>query len=405
MTDKHDALETLRRPPEEPLRPIWVSWRWLLVIAAAVLFAALAGGTWWYLRPQPVLVQVAEVTVEGGLAGSVLNASGYVVAQQQATIAAQITGMVTEVLVHEGEKVEKGQLIARLDDRAVRSVAEAAAGQLQAGEAAVEQYKALAERYRRDLQRKRVLAAEEAVSQAGLEEAVADYKQTEAQVAYYTGLVTLYRNNLDTAKTQLSYAEIRAPFAGVVTERYAHPGEMISPQAVGGFTQTGICTIVDMSSLEVDVDVNETFIARLSPGQTASIVLDAYPDLRLAAHVITIVPTANQQKATVKVRVAFDKPDARVLPQMSAQVWFEAGTPKPGEQAVATILVPQSAIHTGTGSAYVYRLEDGTVQRVTVRTAPARKGLVRILSGLSEGDRVVTSSESPLTDGKKVRES
>jgi len=115
---------------------------------------------------------------------------------------------------------------------------------------------------------------------------------------------------------------------------------------VGGFTQTGICTIVDMSSLEVDVDVNETFISRLSPGQTASIVVDAYPDLRLAAHVITIVPTANQQKATVKVRVAFDKPDSRVLPQMSAQVWFEAGTPKPGEQAVASILVPQAAVHT-----------------------------------------------------------
>jgi len=401
----HDALETLRRPPEAPPGTSGFSWRWPLIVAAAVLCAAASGGAWWYLQPQPALVHVAEVTVEGRQAGAVLNASGYVVAQQQATIAAQITGMVTEVLVHEGEKVETGQLIARLDDRAARAAAESAAGQLQAGEAAVEQYQALAERYRRDLLRKQVLAAEQAVSQAELEEAVANYKQAEAQIAYNNGLVAQYRNNLEYYRTQLAYTEIRAPFAGVVTERYAHPGEMISPQAVGGFTQTGICTIVDMSSLEVDVDVNETSISRLSPGQTASIVLDAYPDLRLAAHVITIVPTANQQKATVKVRIAFAKPDSRVLPQMSAQVWFEPATPKPGEQAVAMILVPQSAVHAETVPAYVYRLQDGTVQRVNVRTAPARKGFVRILAGLSEGDRVVTSSESPLADGKKVRES
>ena len=405
MTDKRDALETLRHPPEALPGTSGFSWRWPLVIAATALFAVLAGGAWWTLRPQPVLVHVAEVTVEGGQAGAVLNASGTVVAQQQATIAAQITGMVTEVLVHEGEMVEKGQLIARLDDRAARAAAEAAAGQLQAGDAAVEQYQALTERYRQDLARKRALAAEGAVSQAGLEEAVANFKQTQAQVAYYAGLATQYRNNLDYYRTQLAYTEIRAPFAGVVTERYAHPGEMISPQAVGGFTQTGICTIVDMSSLEVDVDVNETFISRLSPGQTASVVVDAYPDLRLAAHVVTIVPTANQQKATVKVRVAFDKPDNHILPQMSAQVWFEAGTPKPGEQTVASILVPQAVLHTETSPPYVYRLQGDAVQRVTVRTGPARKGFVRILAGLSEGDRVITASESPLTDGKKVRES
>lgn len=402
--DKRDALEALRRDPEALPGLSGVPWWRPLMLAAAVLFVALAAAAWWFLRPQPVLVHAVEVTVEGGAMGAVLNASGVVVAQQQATIAAQTTGMIVEVAVHEGERVEQGQLIARLDDRAARAAADAAAGQLQAGEAAVVQYQALAERYRRDLARKRALAGENAISQSDLEAADANYQQAAAQVAYYTGLVAQYRNNLDYYRTQLAYTEIRAPFGGVVTERYAHPGEMISPQAVGGFTQTGICTIVDMSSLEVDVDVNEAFISRLSPGQAASIVLDAYPDLRLKAHVITIVPTANQQKATIKVRVAFDRPDSRVLPQMSAQVWFEAATPRPGEAAVAGILVPQEAVHTDTDPPYVFRLQGGTVQRVSVRTGPARGGRMRILSGLSEGDRIVLSSESPLADGEKVRE-
>lgn len=370
---------------------------------ATVLFTALAAGAWWYFRPQAVLVQAAAVSVEGGQAGTVLNASGYVVAQQQATIAAQTTGMITEVDVHEGETVEKGQLIARLDDRSARAAAEAAAGQLQAGEAAVTQYQALAERAASDLKRKRILAAEQAISQVALEQAIADDKQARAQVAYYTGLVEQYRNNLTYYKTQLDYTEIRAPFAGVVTERYAHPGEMISPQAVGGFTQTGVCTIVDMSSLEVDVDVNEAFISRLSPRQAAVIVLDAYPDVRLPAHIITIVPTANQQKATVKVRVAFTKLDPRVLPQMSAQVWFEAA----GSAAVgpASILVPRAAVHGQGGALYVFRLQGDAVRRVGVRAVPAGNGMMRILSGLSEGDRVVTSAQSPIADGQKVRES
>ena len=190
--------------------------------------------------------------------------------------------------------------------------------------------------------------------------------------------------------------------AGVVTERYAHPGEMISPQAVGGFTQTGICTIVDMSSLEVDVDVNETLITRLHAGQRATVVLDSYPDWRIAAHVITIVPTANQQKATIKVRVGFDKPDARILPQIGAQVWFEGDSN--GAAAPAMITIPASAVRREGGRLFVYRLDDGVVHIVDVRTAPAGRGGARVLSGLKDGDRIVTSAEGPLTEGKKVRE-
>jgi HlyD family secretion protein len=401
--EKRDSLAALRRDAEALPGPSGAPWRWLLIVVAAVLFAALACGAWWLLQPRAVLVKAVDVMAEGGAAGSVLTASGYVVAQQQAAIAAQTTGMIVEVTVREGERVEKDQLIARLDDRAAQSAANAAAGQLQAGEAAVVQYKALAERTAKDLKRKQVLAAEGAISQAALEQAIADAKQAQAQVAYYTGLVVQYRNNLEYYRTQLAYMEIRAPFAGVVTERYAHPGEMISPQAVGGYTQTGICTIVDMASLEVDVDVNEAFIARLSAGQAAVVTLDAYPGLKLSAHIITIVPTANQQKATVKVRVGFDHLDPHVLPQMSAQVAFEAG--KTADMSVASLLVPREAVQGAGDRAYVWRLESGLAKRVAVKASPAPGGRMRILSGLSEGDRVILSSDSPLASGTKVRES
>lgn len=401
--DKRDALAALRRDPEASPGPSGVSWRWLLAVAAAVLFSGAAAAAWWLLLPRAVLVHAADVTVEGGAAGSVLTASGYVVAQQQATIAAQTTGMIVEVSIHEGEKVEKGQVIARLDDRAARAAADAAAGQLAAGEAAVVQYQALAEKTAKDLKRKQALVAAEAVSQATLEQAVADSRAAAAQVAYYNGLVTQYRNNLELSRTQLAYTDIRAPFAGVVTERYAHPGEMISPAAVGGFTQTGICTIVDMASLEVDVDVNEAFIARLSAGQAAVVTLDAYPGLKLPAHIITIVPTANQQKATVKVRVGFDHLDPHALPQMSAQVAFEAG--KTADISVASLLVPREAVRGAGDQAYVWRLEGGLAKRIAVKAVPAPGGRWRILSGLSEGDRIILSAESPLADGTKVRES
>ena len=401
--DKHDALEALRRGPER--EPQKRSGRWRIVaLAAAVLLGLAAAGAWWFTQQRGVPVQTAIVTVEGGgRPGSVLSASGYVVAQVQATVAAQVTGMITEVLVREGEKVEKDQVIARLDDRAARAAAAAAAGQLEAGEGAVAQYKALVDRYRRDLARKQALFADGAVSQATLDEAVANLKQNQALVAYQSGLVEQYRRTLDYDNTLLAYTEIRAPFAGVVTERYAHPGEMISPQAVGGFTQTGICTIVDMSSLEVDVDVSETLITRLHPGQAASVTLDAYPDWRLPAHVIIIVPTANQQKATVKVRIGFDRLDPRILPEMSAQVSFEADA-APIPAGPAQMFVPAAAVHADSGGHYVWRMEEGRVRRIDVRVAARRGESVRVLAGLQDGDRIVTSAGAPLADGQKVRE-
>ncbi len=331
-----------------------------------------------------------------------LNASGYVVAQLQATVAAQTTGMITDVLVQEGAHVAQGQVLARLDDSAAQAQVAAAKSQLAADEALVPQYTAQLERDRLMLARTRTLAQQGAANQSTLEAATAAAQTDEALLAHARAQADVDRNNVTLAMTALSYMVIRAPFAGVVTERYAHPGEMISPQAVGGFTQTGICTIVDMASLEVDVDVNETLITRLHTGQRATVVLDSYPDWRIAAHVITIVPTANQQKATIKVRLGFDKPDPRILPQVGAQVWFEGASN--GAAAPAAITIPASAVQHEGGRLFVYRLDDGVVHIVDVRTAPAGRGEVRVLSGLKDGDRIAISAEGLLTEGRKVRE-
>jgi RND family efflux transporter MFP subunit len=407
--DKRAALDALHRPAQPETRPEprggsgvgRLSQR----IGAGVLgLLGLGAVLWWFALPPPVPVRTAAVTVEGGAAGAVLNATGVVMAQQQATVAAQTTAMVTEVYIREGETVKKGQIVARLDDRAARAAAAAAEGQMKAAVAQVEAAQALVERYESDMARKRALFAAGAASRASFEETEADLRQNRGLVAYYRGLVAQYRGNLAYYDIQRGYTVIRAPFAGVVTERYAHPGEMISPQAVGGFTQTGICTIVDMGSLEVDVDVGETFIQRIRSGQRASIVLDAYPDVRLPAHVIAIVPTANQQKATVKVRIGLDRADRRILPQMSAQVWFEADTAATGEADAVSLFVPKSAILTDASGTYVFRVVSDTVRKVPVRIAPARKDMMRVLSGLNETDRIVTSSPEPLEDGRKVRQ-
>lgn len=407
--DPRSALDILkRRPRQEGFPPVAgkprfrFPRRYIPAGVAAIALIGIAVAGWLILHPAPLPVTAADVIAEGGDTGSVLNATGTVVAQMQATIAAQVTGMVTEVYVHEGDHVTKGQVVARLDDRSARASTAAAAGTVKAYVAEAAAYAALADRYHSDLRRQKALAAEHATSAASVDEADASYRYNRALSETYRGLAEQSRHNFEYYRTQQDFAVIRAPFAGVVTERYAHPGEMISPQAVGGFTQTGICTIVDMSSLEVDVDVGEAFIARLHAGQTVAIVLDAYPDQRYGGHVITIVPTANQQKATVRVRVAFDAPDARILPQMNAQVWFEAAAT--AESPIKRLFVPSSAIVRERGKNYVFRIDGDVVHKIAVQIRPDHQGRVRVLSGLQAGERVVTSDQQPLEDGRKVQE-
>jgi RND family efflux transporter MFP subunit len=406
--DPRDALQALKIDREQserrtkgaanPKRARWIIGAIVLVLVVAGCVAA----GWWLLVPRPALVRTVVASAEGTAAsGSVLNASGYVVAEQEATVAAQITGMVTAVLVNEGDRVVANQILARLDDSAARATLEAAESQLEADRALIPQFAAQLDRDQRMLVRTERLARQQAMSQSALESAEAAVAVDQSFLAHAKGLVAVDEKTAALDRTLLSYAVIRAPFAGVVTERYAHPGEMISPQAVGGFTQTGICKIVDMRSLEIDVDVNEAYIQRVHDGQKVEAVLDAYPDWTIDAHVISVVPTANEQKATVKVRIAFDRLDARILPQMGVQVNFvSAGAPA----GPALMRISAAALHQGADRMFVYIAENGRAVRRVVTARRTKDAEAVVTSGLDGGEHVIVSANTPLLEGMEIRE-
>lgn len=402
--DKKDALNALKIDRDaEPATGRGGRSRWLIGIIV-VLIALLIVAGWWIFHPRTVLVQTQTVAVQDGdsTAGSILNASGYVVAEQQATVSSQITGMINAVYAQEGMHVKQGEVLARLDDRAARASVAAAASQLLADRALVVQNRAQLLKDQQNLTRTAALARQHLMSQSDLDNAQAAVDMDQAALAHAQGQVKVDQDNLKAAQIGVSYTVIRAPFSGVVTEKYAHPGEMISPAAVGGFTQTGICTLVDMKSLEIDVDVNEAYIQRVHNNMRVDAVLDAYPNWHIPAHVISVVPTANKEKATVKVRIAFDKLDPRILPQMGVQVWFYAEPNNNSQANVAAISIPQSAVHGSGASQYVYLVEQGHVKQQSVKTLPGANGQMTVVSGLSGGETLVTASASALHDGEAV---
>ena len=405
--DKKDALNALKIDRDTPPRSGASRRGWLVggpIAAVAVAMAVVL--TWWFSQPHAALVRTQIVAVQGGDAagGSILNASGYVVAEQQATVSSQVTGMIEAVYAQEGMRVRQGTILARLDDRGARAALATAQSQLQSDQALVEQNRAQLRKDRQNLSRTAALAAQHLMSQSDLDDARAAVDMDQAGLEHAEGQVKVDRDNLKAAAIGVSYTVIRAPFSGVVTEKYAHPGEMISPAAVGGFTQTGICTLVDMQSLEIDVDVNEAYIQRVHDNMRVDAVLDAYPNWHIPAHVISVVPTANKEKATVKVRIAFDKLDARILPQMGVQVWFYAEPNSNHAQAsVAAISIPQTAVHGSAGNQYVYLVRQGRVKLQSVKISPGANGQVTVLSGLNGGETLVVSSKSPLRDGQAVR--
>ncbi len=404
--DKKDALNALKIDRDAPPTPGRGGRKWWLggIIAALVIILILAG--WWLFHPRAVEVRIMQVVAQGGDSngGSILNASGYVVAEQQATVSSQVTGMITAVYAQEGMRVKQGEILARLDDRQARTLLASAHGQLQADQALVDQNQAQLLKDQQNLTRTLVLAKQHLMSQSDLDNAQAAVDMDKATLAHAQGQVKVDEDNVRAATIGVSYTVIQAPFSGVVTEKYAHPGEMISPAAVGGFTQTGICTLVDMQSLEVDVDVNEAYIQRVHNDMRVDAVLDAYPNWHIPAHVISVVPTANKEKATVKVRIAFDKLDPRILPQMGVQVWFYAEQNKNAQPQAATIAIPQGAVHGSGNNQYVYLVEQGRVKQQSVKILAGANGQVTVLAGLSGGEQLVVSAKTPLHDGEAVRE-
>ncbi len=313
--------------------------RWLIVSVLVVGVLLVAGALYVFLPGQPEKETAApETTAATGTvsdaltssgtgplaasAGGVLSASGYVTARRLATVSAEITGRVLEVLVEEGMSVTAGQVLARLDPSLARIEVYSAEAGVKTARGAVSAAEADQAEAERVLERIRGLKSDFS-SKADTSRTEAAAKGAAARLVQAQGNLASAQQNLARARTVLSKHEIRAPFAGVVTTKDAQPGEIVSPSAAGGgFTRTGICTIVDMNSLEVEVEVNESFISRVKPAQKASATLDAYPEWEIPASVTAIIPTANRDKATVKVRVALETHDPRILPEMAAKVIF-----------------------------------------------------------------------------------
>ncbi len=380
--------------------------------ALALALVAGAGGWWWSTRTQAATVQTASVLVqsEGGATGqTVLNASGYVAARRRATVSSKVTGKVVEVLVEEGMRVGAGQVLARLDDSMTQATLALVEAQLEAARAELAESNVRLAEARLRLNRQRRLAADGIASQADLDTAQAEVDAIDARIAAARQNVVVAERQVSLRRTELADTVIRAPFDGVAISKDAQPGEMISPiSAGGGFTRTGICTIVDMSSLEVEVDVNEAYIHRVSPGQRVTAVLDAYPDWQIPARVITTVPSADRQKATVLVRIDFDKLDPRILPDMGVKVSFLrepiAGETTAGPAERPRVLVPKRAVRSSDGADYVFVVREGRAERRAVRVGTATGDQVEVLSGLSAGERVVVEGPADLTDGARVEE-
>ena len=380
----------------------------LLVILVIAGGAGLAGWRWWEEARIPV-VRTAAVrqTVAADGQPTVLNASGYVTARLQSTVSSKITGRILEVLVEEGMAVSEGQVLARLDDTTERSYLALAEAQLGAARGALAELEVRQVEARLDLDRQRRLLEQRLIGQADLDTAQAEADFLQARIANQREQVNVADRELDVRRTALDDTVIRAPFSGVAISKDAQPGEMISPvSAGGGFTRTGVCTIVDMSSLEIEVDVNESYINRVSPAQRVVATLDAYPDWEIPASVITRIPAADRQRATVLVRIAFDAlGDPRILPDMGVNVAFLESGPPPEESvvdAVPRLWIPSEALRSDSGAQVVFVARGDTVERRAVTTGLEDGGDVEVLAGVAAGEQVVVEGPPELADGDRV---
>lgn len=371
-----------------------------VLVTIAVITILIVGGN------STTAVEVATARqVPAAGSTTVLNASGYVEPRRRATVSAKITGKVTEVLVDEGMVVEEGQILARLDDSDARSRYEAIRAERDVARAAIEELEVNLADAERTLRRTRELHDDGVASIQDLDSATAATDALRAKL-------TVARTSLQAAEAQLAVSAqdlenytVRAPFAGIAVSKDAQPGEMVSPvSAGGGFTRTGISTIVDMESLEIEVDVNESHIAKVRPGQPANAVLDAYPDWHIPATVRTVIPTADRQKATVKVRLTFDALDPRILPDMGVKVAFrEIADEKADDASTGQSLVPRQAVQSDNGQTVVFVAKDGALERRAVSIGREIEGDVEIMAGILPGDRVVVSPTQGLSDGQQVK--
>jgi RND family efflux transporter MFP subunit len=412
MTDKSELLRQLRidRDKRAPEHRGIRRWWWMAALLALLVAAGLTALVIRSSAAPAVTVVVARpASTGGGTGASILDASGYVVARRRATVSAKITGKLDKVFIEEGQHVKENEIVAKLDDT------NAAAALLQAKAAVVQAQASLAEAqaaaddiapiHRRNQQ----LAAASVISKEALDTSKANYDAKQTDLAVAKGNLAVREAALQVAQREEDDTVVRAPFTGVVTTKNAQPGEIVSPlSAGGGFTRTGICTLVDMDSLEVEVDVSENFIGRVHAQEPAVLKLNAYPDWQIPAYVIAVIPTADRSKATVKVRVGFKSRDPRILPEMGARVSFmnRADQALGGASGSGVVLPPESVRHSdeaGADSGVIFVLHDHTLERRVVKLGARNDDGQVVLSGVSPGERVAVGDFAKLTDGARVK--
>jgi RND family efflux transporter MFP subunit len=410
MNTNAELLKELRidrkaAPPPPSRRGLWIA------LAVIVILLLAAGAAWAILgRDRGIEVHTATVQAIGGEGGSasVLDATGYVVARRMATVSAKITGKVREVLIEEGQRVEAGQIVATLDPIDADAQRALNASQLAAARSQAEGVRAQLVQAEADAARYSTLARQRLVSKSQYDQAVAQRDSLRAQLLTAQRNIQVAGDALAIADIGVDNTVVRAPFSGMVTTKDAQPGEIVSPlSAGGGFTRTGIGTIVDMDSLEVEVDVGEAYIGRVQPKMPVEAALNAYPDWKIPAEVIAIIPTADRGKATVKVRIALKQKDPRIVPDMGVNVRFlEKEAPK-GQPAPKGARAPKAALASRDGGdvAFVVQAdgETGTVERRALKLGGPLGDDRQVLSGLSAGETVVLDPPAELDDGDKVR--
>ena len=372
------------------------------IVLAVVLGAlVISGGVYTYIHQKP-LVEVAVVQKPVVGPQALLNASGYVTPQRRATVAAKITGRVTGVFFEEGLHVHTGFVLATLDDSDAQKALASAKADRDATEAGIADLQVQLKNAQIQLHRAQELKAAGVQTQEALDNARMAADSLKAKIALSQEQVVAGDARIREAQQVVDNCVIHAPFEGIIVSKDAQVGEMVSPNSAGGgFTRTGIATIVDMNSNEIEVDVNEAYIARVQPGQEVTAVLDAYPDWQIPCRVRTIIPTADRQKATVKVRISFKKLDPRILPDMGVKVSFLGEEPKTAQVAPA-LAIPQNAVRDDSGQKIVFLVKENRVERRAVKIGANRGSETEILAGLVPGDTVVVGGPADLHDGQTI---
>jgi RND family efflux transporter MFP subunit len=405
VTNKDELLSQLRINRDQQADGINANRVWIgaIVLAVVVIIAASLFGE---SDPVKVQIEMARMAVPDSSSATVLDATGYVIARRTATVSSKVTGKVAEIYIEEGQQVEKDQIVALLDDSNARKSLELSKAELYSAQTQVAETEARLTEAKLTLERNTELARRQLISASALDKARADFESLRAQLKSRQADITVSKRRLALQQQNLDDLTLRAPFTGVVISKDSQPGEMISPiSAGGGFTRTGICTIVDMESLEIEVDVNESYIQRVRVEQFVQAVLEAYPDWKIPAKVIAIIPTADRQKATVKVRIGLQVSDARILPDMGVKVAFMNAEPAVAEEkpkAPLGVRVPTTAIRSDGENKFLFVVKDGVAEMRKVTLTASYGNDVYISNGIRAGEDFVVVIPPELKDGAKV---